>query len=83
MLNYWKDGKEIIVPSIGENGRVGQVLILGEKVEWGTGSFTSKNPLSKYPYLSVFTIVSNNELMDTMSYAIQTTKPLFCGGMHL
>lgn len=61
MLNYWKDGKEIIVPSIGENGRVGQVLILGEKVEWGTGSFTSKNPLSKYPYLSVFTIVSNNE----------------------
>ena len=48
MLNYWKDGKEIIVPSIGENGRVGQVLILGEKVEWGTGSFTSKNPTIRY-----------------------------------
>lgn len=61
MLNYWKDGKEIIVPSIGKTGRVGQVLILGEKVDWGKSSFNSKNPLTNYPYLSVFTIVLKNE----------------------
>lgn len=61
MLNYWKDGKEIIVPSIGRDGRVGQVLILGEKVDWKKTSFNSENPLTNYPYLSVFTIVLKNE----------------------
>ena len=61
MLNYWKDGKEIIVPSVGEDGREGQVLILGEKVDWGKTSFNSKNPLTNYPYLSVFTIVLKNK----------------------
>ena len=61
MLNYWKDGKEIILPSVGKNGRVGQIVILGEKVSWGNNSFVAKNPLSNYPYLSVFTIVLKNE----------------------
>lgn len=61
MLNYWKDGKEIIVPSIGNEGRVGQVIILGEKVDWEKITFNSENPLSNYPYLSVFTIVLKNE----------------------
>ena len=61
MLSYWKDGKEIILPSISSEGRVGQILILGEKVDWGKGSWTLKNPLSNYSYLSVFTITLKNE----------------------
>ena len=58
MLSYWKNGKEVIVNSIYSDGRIGQVLILGENVDWGKSPDYKKHPLSKYPYLSVFTIVS-------------------------
>lgn len=57
MLKYWKDGKEVIINPIYSAGQVGQVIILGEKVDWGESPNAEKYPLCQYPYLSLFTIV--------------------------
>lgn len=60
MLSYWKDGKEIILSPIGRTGVIGQIVILGEKVDWGKIPDTKEYPISLYPYLSVFTIINKN-----------------------
>ena len=61
MLEFWKDGKKIELRAIYEKGKVGQMVILGERVNWGVNPDPSKKPLSQYTYPSIFTIVEKVE----------------------
>lgn len=59
MLNFWQNGKEVGISAISGNGKVGQLIILGERIDWGLNP--TKYPLSKYPFLSTFTILEKKE----------------------
>lgn len=61
MLEFWKDGKKIEVRAIYEKGKVGQMVILGEKIYWGENPDPIEKPLSQYNYPSIFTIVEKVE----------------------
>ena len=61
MLEFWQDGKEIEISAIYNNGKVGQMVIFGERVDWGVNPDPTKKPLSQYPCPSIFTIVEKQE----------------------
>ena len=61
MLSFWQQGKEIAVKPIYGKGKVGQMVIFGERVDWGINSDPIKYPLSRYSYPSIFTIVEKVE----------------------
>lgn len=61
MLSFWQNGKEIEVKAIYGNGKVGQTVIFGQRVDWGVNPDTTKYPLSQYPCPSIFTIVEKIE----------------------
>ena len=80
MLEFWKDGKKIELRAIYEKGKVGQMVILGERVNWGVNPDPRKKPLSQYTYPSIFTIVEKVEgkegyyiLKDANSNSIKVT----------
>lgn len=74
MLRYWKNGKEVIIEAIYSKGRIGQIVILGEKVDWGKSTNSKANPLSQYPYLSVFTIVSISTHPEDKHYLLKDSN---------
>lgn len=47
--------------SIHRSGKVGQMVIYGERVNWGVNPDPTKNPLSQYTCPSFFTIVEKQE----------------------
>ncbi len=57
MLEFCVNGKTILLHPICDKGSVGQMVILGSRVDWGKNPDPVEKPLSKYPYLSLFTIV--------------------------
>ncbi len=57
MLEFCVNGKTILLHPICNKGSVGQMVILGSRVDWGNNPDPVAKPLSKYPYLSLFTIV--------------------------
>lgn len=57
MLEFCVNGKTILLHPICNKGSVGQMVILGSRVDWGNNPDPVEKPLSKYPYLSLFTIV--------------------------
>ena len=57
MLGFWQNGKKIEVNAIFDKGKVGQLVIFGERVEWGVNPDPTESPLSQYPCPSIFTIV--------------------------
>ena len=57
MLEYWQNGKQMHLFGIGSKGKEGQIVILGERVDWGSNPNPIVKPLAQYPYLSIFTIV--------------------------
>ena len=57
MLEFWQNGKKIEITAIYGNGRVGQMVIFGERVNWGPKPSPTLEPLSPYPCPSIFTIV--------------------------
>lgn len=61
MLEIWKDGKKIECESLCDKAKEGQVVIFGTRVDWGENPDPIKNPLSRYPYLSIFTVVEKVE----------------------
>ena len=61
MLEFWQKGKKIEVKAIYSNGKVGQTVIFGQRVDWGVNPDTTKYPLSQYPCPSIFTIVEKIE----------------------
>ena len=61
MLEFWQNGKKIEVKAIYSNGKVGQTVIFGQRVDWGVNPDTTKYPLSQYPCPSIFTIVEKIE----------------------
>lgn len=63
MLEYWKNGERIELNAIYGKGIVGQTVILGERVCWD-GIDPDEKQLSKYPYLSVFTIIDKKDGKD-------------------
>lgn len=61
MLEFWQNGKKIEISAIYSKGKVGQMVIFGERVDWGVNPDPTKNPLSQYPCPSIFTIVEKQE----------------------
>lgn len=61
MLEFWQNGKKIEVKAIYGNGKVGQTVIFGQRVDWGLNTDPTKYPLSQYPCPSIFTIVEKQE----------------------
>ncbi len=61
MLEFWQDGKRVVIEAIYRNGKVGQTVILGTRVNWGESPDSIEFPLSQYPYPSLFTIVGKQE----------------------
>lgn len=61
MLEFWKNGKQVAIKAIWNNGKVGQAVIYGERVDWGENPDPIKKPLSKYSCPSLFTIVEKKE----------------------
>lgn len=61
MLEFWKNGKPIRVEAIYRKGKVGQMVIFGEQVNWGENPDPTKYPLSQYSCPSIFTIVEKVE----------------------
>lgn len=61
MLEFSVNGKIISVSPIFTKGRVGQMVILGSRVDWGECPDPVAKPLSQYPYLSIFTIAVREE----------------------
>ena len=57
MLEYWQNGERMYLLGIGSEGKEGQIVILGSRVDWGSDPNPKVKPLSQYPYLSIFTIV--------------------------
>ena len=60
MLEFWQNGKKIKIDAIYSKGKVGQLVIYGQRVDWGSNPNSRLKPLSQYPYLSIFTIVEKN-----------------------
>ncbi len=61
MLEFWQNGKKIEVNAIYGNGKVGQTVIFGQRVDWGLNPDPTKYPLSQYSCPSIFTIVEKQE----------------------
>lgn len=61
MLEFWQNGKKIEVNAIYGKGKVGQMVIYGQRCDWGTNPNPTIAPLSQYPCPSVFTIVEKKE----------------------
>ena len=64
MLEFWQNGKKIEINAIYDKGKVGQMVIFGERVDWGANPNPTIEPLSQYPYLSIFKIVEKNQDID-------------------
>jgi len=61
MLEFWQNGKKIEVNAIYGKGTVGQMVIFGQRVDWGVNPSPTHHPLSLYSCPSIFTIVEKNE----------------------
>lgn len=61
MLEFWQNGKKIEINPINGDGRVGQMVIYGQRYDWGANPNPTIAPLSQYPYPSIFTIVENKK----------------------
>ena len=61
MLEFWQNGKKIEISAIYNKGKVGQMVIFGERVDWGVNPDPTKKPLSQYTCPSIFTIVEKQE----------------------
>lgn len=61
MLSYWQNVKEITINAILSSGKTGQLVIYGERVNWGAKASPIFHPLSQYPFPSIFTIVNESE----------------------
>lgn len=61
MLEFWQNGKKIEIEAIYGKGKVGQMVIFGQRVGWGENPDPIKQPLSQYPCPSIFTIVEKQE----------------------
>ncbi len=61
MFEFWQNGKKIEVKAIDSKGKVGQMVIFGERVDWGVNPDPTKKPLSQYTCPSIFTIVEKQE----------------------
>ncbi len=64
MLEFWQNGKKIGIMAIYGDGKVGQMVIFGQRVDWGVDPDTTKYPLSQYHCPSIFTIVERKEGKD-------------------
>ena len=64
MLEFWQNGKKIEVNAIYGKGKVGQMVIFGQRVDWGVNPDPTESPLSQYPCPSIFTIVEKQEGKD-------------------
>lgn len=64
MLEFWQNGKKIEVKAIYDNGKVGQTVVFGQRVDWGVNPNPTEYPLSQYPCPSIFTIVEKQEGKD-------------------
>ena len=64
MLEFWQNGKKIEIDAIYGKGKVGQMVIFGQRVDWGVNPDPTEYPLSQYPYPSIFTIVDKQEGKD-------------------
>lgn len=73
MLSFWRNGKEIEIKAIYGKGKVGQMVIYGERVDWGVNPDPMKYPLSQYSSPSIFTIVEKVEGKDGY-YVLQDFK---------
>lgn len=61
MLEFWQNGKKIEVNAIYSEGKVGQMVIFGQRVDWGENPDPIEKPLSQYSCPSIFTIVEKQE----------------------
>lgn len=61
MLEFFKDGKKININSIHGNGKVNQMVVYGQDVDWGPNASPTVHPLSQYLAPSVFTIVQKDD----------------------
>ena len=61
MLEFWQNGKKIEVNAIYGKGKVGQMVIYGQRCDWGANPNPTIAPLSQYPCPSIFTIVEKVE----------------------
>lgn len=61
MLTFFKDCDVIELDPIYDKGKVGQMIIFGERVYWGKNLDPLKYPLSKYSCPSIFTIIEKQE----------------------
>lgn len=64
MLEFWQNGEKIEVKAIYGKGTVGQMVIFGQRVDWGVNPDPTKKPLSQYTCPSIFTIVEKVEGKD-------------------
>ena len=69
MLEYHKNGKKEEVRAIYSKGEVGQIVIL-DGVSFGENPDTEKNPLSRYPLRTIFTIVKK-DFKDAWNYSYE------------
>lgn len=61
MLEFWQNGKKIEINAIYSKGNIGQMVIFGQRVDWGVNPSPTQRPLSQYSCPSIFTIVEKNE----------------------
>ena len=61
MLEFWQNGTKIEISAINGNGKVGQSVIFGQRVDWGVNPDPTKYPLSQYSCPSIFTIIGKIE----------------------
>lgn len=61
MLEFWHNGKKIEINAIYSKGNIGQMVIFGQRVDWGVNPSPTHRPLSQYSCPSIFTIVEKNE----------------------
>lgn len=61
MLEFFQNGNKIQVNAIYSKGKVGQTVILGQRVDWGVNPDPTIYPLAQYPCPSIFTIVEKHE----------------------
>ncbi|MDR1754182.1 MAG: hypothetical protein LBR74_04660 [Eubacterium sp.] len=64
MLERWKGGQWEALYGIGSRGYIGQVVVYGQRVDFGKNPDPVENPLAFYPYPSVFTITEKAEGKD-------------------
>ena len=61
MLEFLQNGKKIKVNAIYGEGKLGQMVIFGQRVDWGVNPDPMEYPLSKYSCPSIFIIVEKIE----------------------